>query len=141
MPRPDPKAPGDGQESMFEALPTSSRGHVLRGRHSEAVDTALNAARAAGALEDIDEAMATFVRSAAWAVDKFEKSGLPYGPAKLLQPVTEALRELRMTPESRQSDTDDSIKELLNDLAAADADPEVPHREDAGAGNAGAESC
>lgn len=132
MPRPDPRAPGDGQESMFEAMPAQSPGKVLRGRHSQAVDDALAAARTAGVVEEMDGALATFVRSAAWAIDAFEAQNRPYGPAKLLAPVTEALRELRMTPDARQSDTDDKIKDLLDDLAAADTDTEVPHREDTG---------
>lgn len=132
MPRPDPRAPGAGQESMFEAVPVQTPGKVLRGRHSQAVDEALAAAREAGVVEPMDNALATFVRSAAWAVDAFESQNRPYGPAKLLAPVTEALRELRMTPDSRQSDTDDQIKELLDDLAAADTDTEVSHREDTG---------
>lgn len=130
MPRPDPRAPRDGQESMFEALPTSQPGQVLRGRHSAAVDAALAAARDAELIGAPDDALATFVRSAAWAVDAFEAQNKPYGPAKLLQPVTDALRELRMTPDSRQTETDDSIKDLLHELAQADSGAEASHPED-----------
>lgn len=136
MPRPDPRAPGDGQESMFDAVPVERPGHVLRGRHSAAVDAALDAAREADLIGDVDAALATFVRSAAWAVDAFEAQNKPYGPAKLLQPVTDALRELRMTPDARQTETDDKIKELLHELAQAEGgDPEVSHAEDSEPGD------
>lgn len=140
MPRPDPRAPKAGQESMFEDLPAKQPGRVLRGRHSIAVDDALDAAFDAGVVAEMDNALATFVRSAAWAVDAFEASNLPYGPAKLLQPVTEALRELHMTPDARGSDTDDEIRGLLHELAEAeDTDAEVPHAADSGPSDARAE--
>lgn len=51
-----------------------------------------------------------------------ETSGHHYGPAKLVPAITEALRDAHMTPESRVTDTDTAIADLLRDLAAAEAD-------------------
>lgn len=136
MPRPDPKAPRAGQESLFEATAEARIGQVLRGRHSDAMDRALSAAAARQITEDVDEGLATVLRSAAWALDSMEKSGHHYGPAKLIPGITEALREAHMTPESRQTDTDSAIAELLTDLAAveaeepADDDAAIHHAED-----------
>ena len=73
----------------------------------------------------MDEGLATVLMSGAWALDKFEAHGQAYGPSKTIQPMVEALREARMTPDARQTTTDDNIQELVRDLAAADAvDPE-----------------
>ena len=119
MPRPDPRAPGTGQAELFGAAPIAG---PVDGRHSKAVDRAFSAAAAADLLRPEDEALVTLVRSAAWSLDAFEAQNKPYGPSKLLQPVTEALRELRLTPDSRATETDDSLKELLNDLGGTTTD-------------------
>ncbi|MGB3604229.1 MAG: hypothetical protein WBA38_11850 [Gordonia sp. (in: high G+C Gram-positive bacteria)] len=123
MPRPDPTAPRAGQAALFEpveALPQSRAGQVLRGRHSVAMDEALDAARDAEVVGDIDAGIATVLRAGAWALDSMEQSNKYYGPAKLLPAITEALRDAHMTPESRQTDTDSAIHELLADFATAD---------------------
>lgn len=98
---------------------------LRRGRHSKAIDDALTAARAAHLVEAIDGAAASAARHAFWAMDSFEAENKPYGPSKLLPAVTELLRELRMTPDARQSDMDDSLKDLINELS--DTDPEISH--------------
>ncbi len=65
------------------------------------------------------------LRASAWSLDSMERSGHHYGPAKLLPGITEALREAHMTPESRQTDTDAAIMQLLADLAAVDSDDDA----------------
>ena len=133
MPRPDPKEPGPGQDALFEATAEKREGQVLRGRHSAAVDRALDAARAAELIGSVDEAAATLLRAGAWSLDAFEAQNKPYGPAKLIDPMVAALREARMTPDSRQTDTDDEIKDLLHALAQPDdANAEIPHAADSG---------
>lgn len=116
MPRPDPRRPRDGQSELFEAEAVKQPDQVLRGRHSAAMDKAITAARDVDALDDIDDGLVTVIRSAAWALDSFEKQNKPYGPSKLIDPLVAALREARLTPDSRAAATDDSIKELLHDL-------------------------
>ena len=122
MPRPDPRAPGEGQADLFGAPPVAGPDH---GRHSAAVDRAMNAAADSDLIKPEDEALVTLVRAAAWSLDAFEKQNKPYGSSKLLPAVTEALRELRLTPDSRATETDDSLKELLSGLGAVDAPAEV----------------
>ena len=58
MPRPDPRAPKLGQQSLFDAEPTADKigGQVTRGRHSEAIDRSIAAAYSKGYIEDVDEA-------------------------------------------------------------------------------------
>ncbi|WNO26663.1 terminase small subunit [Gordonia phage Rahul] len=125
MPRPDPREPGAGQESLFEPIESAAQrraGQLLRGRHSVAMDKAIAAARDAEVLGDIDDGLATVLRAGAWALDSMETSGHHYGPAKLVPAITEALRDAHMTPEARVTDTDTAIADLLRDLAAAEAD-------------------
>lgn len=134
MPRPDPKAPRAGQESLFEALGETRQGQVLRGRHSEAMDRALDAARAAELVADVDEGLATVLRAGAWSLDVFEAQNKPYGPSKIVQALTEALREANMTPGARVTDTDAAIAALLADLGTVDTDADddaaIHHAED-----------
>lgn len=120
MPRPNPRAPGAGQADLFGADPIPG---PVNGRHSQAVDRAMSAAADSALLRPEDEALVTLVRSAAWSLDAFESQNKPYGPSKLLPAVTEALRELRLTPDSRATETDNALKDLLNDLGASDDDP------------------
>lgn len=132
MGRPDPRRPRAGQDSLFEDIPATPAGKVLRGRHSEAVDRALDAAREAQLIGDVDEALATVVRAGAWALDAGEASNKPYLPSKTIPAITEAIRELGMTPDARKSTTDDAIRELLADLADAEPahdDTALPHPE------------
>lgn len=130
MVRPDPRRPREGQDALFEPEAIKTPDMVLRGRHSEAMDRAVDAARAVDALDDVDDGLITVLRAGAWSLDAFEKQNKPYGPSKIIGEMVEALREARMTPDSRAAATDDSIKELLNDLALPD-DTEIPHTEDA----------
>lgn len=120
MGRPDPNRPRKGQESLFEDLPVSMPDKVLRGRHSEAMDRALYAAKERGHLDDLDEGLATVLRAGATAFDMLESQNRPYGPSKLIDPMVNALREARLTPESRGGETDESIQALLTDMAALD---------------------
>lgn len=129
MPRPDPKRPREGQDALFDTVAVQLPDKVLRGRHSEAVDRAIAAAAAQGAVDDVDDALLTVVRAGAWALDAFEAQNKPYGPSKILDPMVAALREARMTPDSRVAATDDSIKELLSELATPDTSS-APHAEE-----------
>lgn len=129
MPRPDPKAPATGQDSLFEAVEMTAvrrRGERLRGTHSEAMDDAIAAARSAQIVGDADGGLLTVLRAGAWALDSMEASGHHYGPAKLIPGITEALRDAHMTPESRQTDTDAALLELLAEMATVDSDDDAP---------------
>ena len=133
MPRPDPRAPKEGQTGLFEAIAVQKPDMVVRGRHSEAMDRALAAGTERGQLDDMDEGLATVLRAGATALDMLEKQNRPYGPAKLIDPMGAALREARMTPDSRQTETDNDIKDLIDALAQPeDTSPEVPHSADSG---------
>lgn len=97
------------------------------GRHTESMNKALDAARAADMVDDIDDGLATMLRAGAWALDEMEATGSQYGPAKIISPMIEALREAHMTPDSRQMAADDAVTELLREFAEDDSDTEVPH--------------
>lgn len=129
MPRPDPRRPREGQIDLFENAPIKHPDKLLRGRHSEAMDIAIDAAAAADLVDDIDKGLLTVLRSGAWALDSLEASDHHYGPSKLVAPLVEALREARMTPESRQAASDDAVKQLLEELNADDDTP-APHPTD-----------
>ena len=125
MPRLNPRRPRFGQESLFE--PPSTKDSMDRdgGRHTRAMAHALESAREGELIDPVDEGLATVLMSGAWALDRFEAQGQPYGPSKTIQPMVEALREARMTPDARMTETDDRIEELVKDLAAAESvDPE-----------------
>ena len=121
MPRPDPNRPREGQLHLFEDTPYKMRDKLLRGRHSDAMDTAIQAAEARDLVDDIDKGLLTVLRSGAWALDSLEASSHHYGTAKLIGPMIEALREARMTPESRQVASDDAVAALLEELNDDDA--------------------
>lgn len=121
MPRPDPKRPREGQEALFEAEAVKQPDCVLRGRHSMALDAALDAARENQVIHPIDEGIATVLRAGAWALDTLEKQDRPYGPAKLIPAMTEALTAAHMTPESRKLESEDLAKQLFEDLAALES--------------------
>lgn len=116
MPRPDPRRPREGQLGLFEKQAVKEPDMVLRGRHSEAMDRAIIAAQDQDGLAAMDEGLETVLRAGAWALDSFESQNKPYGPTKIIDQMVAALREARMTPESRDVATDDEIKELLHDL-------------------------
>lgn len=121
MPRPDPKRPRAGQIDLFEDVPLKHPDKLTRGRHSEAMDTAIDAARSRDLVDDVDKGLLTVLRSGAWALDSLEASEHHYGIAKLMLPMVDALREARMTPESRQVAADDAVATLLEELNDDDA--------------------
>lgn len=123
MPRPDPTAPKAGQDALFDTVELVAErraGQVLRGRHSIAMDKAINAARTAEIVGDLDAGLTTVLRAGAWALDSMEASNHHYGPAKLIPAMTEALRDAHMTPEARKTETDNAITELVKELAGLD---------------------
>ncbi|MFC8387058.1 hypothetical protein [Nocardia sp. NPDC057272] len=124
MARPDPRRPRDGQDALFdgEALPASVPGKITRGRISEAVDRAFASATEADLLRPEHEALQAFVRHAAWSADSFEQQNKPYGASKLIPAVTEALRELRLTPDSQADATDDDLRVLLEEIGKPSTD-------------------
>lgn len=132
MGRPDPRRPRAGQTDLFEDVAIAKPDKVLRGRHSEAMDRALDAARDQGAISEVDDGLATVLRAGAWSLDAFEKQNKPYGPSKIIDAMVAALTAAGMTPGARAEATDDSIKELLNELAiSTPGDAEVSHEADA----------
>lgn len=102
---------------MFPDMPANAVVRTTAGRHAKAVETAIAAERKDGALTDGDEAALSLVRAGAWALDCFEAQNKPYGPAKLLDPILAALKELRMTPETRAAGSADRMEEFLRELA------------------------
>ncbi|MFC9897669.1 hypothetical protein ACFVMC_28605 [Nocardia sp. NPDC127579] len=115
---------------MFPELPnTDAVVRTAPGRHAAAVEKAITAARADQTLIDADEAALTLVRAGAWALDVFEAQNKPYGPSKLLGPVLDALKELRMTPETRAVAQHDTLEELLRELATPSPDAPAPVRD------------
>ena len=126
MPKPDPNRPREGQMELFEDTPYKMRDKLTRGRHSEAMDTAIDAARSRDLVDDVDKGLLTVLRSGAWALDSLEASEHHYGTAKLIAPMVDALREARMTPESRQAAADDAVGALLQELND-DSDTPAPH--------------
>lgn len=123
MPRPDPRRPRAGQLGIFEEQAVKEPDQVLRGRHSEAMDRALMAAQDQDALSAIDEGLQTVLRAGAWSLDVFESQNKPYGPTKIIDGMVAALREARMTPDSRDVATDDEIKDLLHELGPSNPTP------------------
>lgn len=129
MPRPDPRRPRAGQIDLFEDAPLKAPDKLTRGRHSNAMDAAIAAARERDLVDDVDNGLLTVLRSGAWALDSLESSEHHYGPAKLITPMVEALREARMTPDSRQAASDDAVAALLEELNADDDVAPAPHAE------------
>ncbi|CAM4367252.1 MULTISPECIES: hypothetical protein [Corynebacterium] len=130
MPRPDPRRPRDGQIDLFEDVPLKAPDKLTRGRHSDAMDVAIAAARERDLVDEIDKGLLTVLRSGAWALDSLESSDHHYGIAKLINPMVDALREARMTPDSRQAASDDAVATLLEELNADD-DAATSHAENA----------
>ena len=120
MPRPDPRRPREGQESLFPSPTNKDDMRLNQGRHQLAFNDALNTAFDAGHIGELDGALASTLMAGAWALDAFEAQNKPYGPTKLIDQLGAALREARLTPDSRGDATDDAIQELLADLGAAD---------------------
>ncbi|WP_330182814.1 hypothetical protein OHB26_03625 [Nocardia sp. NBC_01503] len=121
MPRRPSRAPEDGQASLLPDLPDDQA--VIRpapGRHSAAAESAISAEIADGTLTERDAATLALVRAGMWALDTFEAQNKPYGPAKIVNPILDALKELRMTPETRAAAQTDALQELLRELATPD---------------------
>jgi hypothetical protein len=131
MPRPDPRAPHDGQIDLFENSPIKRPDKLLRGRHSEAIDRSIAAARRSDLVDELDDALLTVIRHCGWALDALESQNRPYGAAKLVGPVVEALTAARLTPDARASATSSAVDQLLMELAD-DSDTKVPHAADSG---------
>ena len=95
-------------------------------RHTEMLESAIDAAREAGLLEALDEALVSIARANARALDSAEALGKKGGYliANLTGPYREVLEQLRMTPKDRNTDAD-------NDLAAALAALGTPSVRDA----------
>lgn len=122
MPRANPHAPTIGQDALFDPPTTKDSQRTDGGRHTRAMSHAIKAARDTGALDTIDDGIATVLLSGAWALDSFEAQNKPYGPSRMVPAMVEALREARMTPDSRATDTEDKIADLVAELASADDD-------------------
>lgn len=122
MPRPDPRRPREGQDSLFPAPTTGDDMRLNRGRHQLAFHEALDAAHDAGHIDRVDGALASVLMAGAWALDAFEAQNRPYGPTKIVDQLTAALREAHMTPDSRATDTeaDERLAALLQELGTPD---------------------
>jgi hypothetical protein len=129
MKHPDPNRPRDGQAPLFEPPTSSDSQRMDGGRHTRAMAGAIDAARNVGGLDAIDDGLATVLLSGAWSMDSFEAQNKPYGPTKLVSQMVEALREARMTPDSRQTETEDKIADLIKELSTADDDEDAVHAE------------
>lgn len=135
MPRPPVRTPGEGQTDMFAddpAFPVNTGAQQHRGRVSAEIDAAFTAATEQELVREEHRALMAIVRHGGWAMDNFEATNKPYGAAKLIQPMTEALRELNLTPAAQADAVDDSLKVLLNDIARPSR-PEVSHLEESDA--------
>lgn len=135
MPREDPRAPKFGQESLFDAgggaelAAPKIVGQVTRGRHSEAVDRSIVAAYKRGIIEDVDEAAVTLLRAVGSNADLAEARRDLYTLSKLLPGANELLDRLHMTPDSRVTETDEALAELVDKMNQAHA--EVDEDDDA----------
>ncbi|MGV0868462.1 hypothetical protein [Corynebacterium kalidii] len=122
MPRQDPKAPAHGQDALFDPPTTKDSQRTDGGRHTRAMAGSLEAARTAGLIDAIDEGLATVLLHGAWALDSFEAQNKPYGASKTVPAIVEALRESRMTPDARATETEDRIADLVTELSTAEDD-------------------
>lgn len=125
MPRPNPKAPGQGQDSLFADPTTKDSLRIDGGRHTQSMRAAIGAAAERELLEDVDKGIATVLLAGAYSLDQFEAQNKPYGPTKLISQMVEALQAAHMTPDSRDTGIDESVADLIEALSDADAaDPE-----------------
>lgn len=135
MPRPDPKAPRAGQDSLFDlsdAVAEKRAGELRRGRISNDTDKALSAAVRLGLVRDVHLALVAVARHNAWAMDTFESENKPYGSAKVAPAQLEVLRELGLTPAAEQGG-DDAFAQLIAEMNALDTsndDTPIPHAAD-----------
>ncbi|MFW0784511.1 hypothetical protein AAFP35_08300 [Gordonia sp. CPCC 206044] len=88
-----------------------------RGRHSLMLEKAVSRAREDDLLDDIDEAMVSVARAAAYGLDYAEAHPkASYAISHLLGPYREALAELQMTPSSRADAQADVFGDLMDEL-------------------------
>lgn len=129
MPRPDPRAPKDGQADLFGGAlaRTVAAGPLVPGETTARVDAAL----AAAALPPEADALAAFLHDAAVCSDAFKARGLPYGLAKLLPGVTDAVDALGLSPRAQNAaaaQSSDAFVELLRAMeAGADGNAPASH--------------
>ena len=123
MPRPDPRRPREGQRSLFPEPTSKDDMRLNQGRHQLAFSEALDRAYDDGHLSDVDGALSSTLMAGAWALDAFEAQNKPYGPTKIIDQLVAALREARLTPDSRGDSTDEAIQELLAGLGDPDDEP------------------
>lgn len=88
-------------------------------RHSEMLEAAIDAARDAGLLETLDEALVSIARANARALDSAEALGKKGGYliANLTGPYREVLEQLRMTPKDRNTEADNDLSTALAALS------------------------
>ncbi|HCD1553126.1 hypothetical protein HMPREF3153_09695 [Corynebacterium sp. HMSC06C06] len=86
------------------------------GRHEQALDDTLAAARDAQLVDDIDDALISIARANAWALDAAEAEGKPYAVAQVSGPYREVLESLRLTPADRKADANDELNRALAEL-------------------------
>lgn len=91
-----------------------------QGRHSLMLEKAITECFARGFLDDVDEGILSAARAAAFGLDYAEAHPkASYAIAHLLGPYRECLESLRMTPESRAAEADETLAELLGGLGEA----------------------
>ena len=134
MPRPDPRAPKLGQQSLFDDEPTAAKvnGQVTRGRHSEAIDRSIHAAYTKGYIEDVDEAAVTLLRAIGTNFDEAERQRDLWAVSKALPGAVDLLDRLHMTPESRAVEEENEMSGLIRQMMqvgeeAIGGDAEVHH--------------
>lgn len=134
MPRPDPRAPKLGQQSLFDDEPTATKvnGQVTRGRHSEAIDRSIHAAYSKGYIEDVDEAAVTLLRAIGTNFDEAERQRDLWAVSKALPGAVDLLDRLHMTPESRAVEEENEMSGLIREMMSAEreatgGDAEVHH--------------
>lgn len=125
MPRQNPDRPRAGQHALFDDPTTADSQRTDGGRHTRAMAGAIKAAQDVGHLDEIDAGLATVLIAGAWSLDSFEAQNKPYGPSKIVPAIVEGLREARMTPDSRQTDTEDRIADLVAELGTAEDDEDT----------------
>lgn len=90
------------------------------GRHSLMLEKAIAECFARGLLDDVDEALLSAARAAAFGLDYAEAHPkASYAISHLLGPYRECLAELKMTPLSRAAEADESLAALLGGLGEA----------------------
>lgn len=90
------------------------------GRHERLLLEALDAARAAQRIDELDGGLVSLALANANALDAAEATEKPYYPvAQLTAPYREVLQALRLTPADRESEADDALAAALDELSRA----------------------